>query len=166
MERISFSTSTKILQDFPERPLSTVDIFIDDGKNKKNLIDIVREIELPQAELEGEPSLAGDYIGLSPREIFLPSKHLLGQPLEELVNRGKTTLLICGGCGEPGCWPMVAKISFDDNKVIWSDFAQIHRLPNSPSVQYDPKYKPWNYQGLKFTFGRTQYEEALKNPLT
>src|SRR6478672_7762092 len=59
------------------------------------LIDIVRAIELPQAQLEydqrvaaGEPAeelgprgaLAGNYLYPDGRDVFLPSRNLLGEP--------------------------------------------------------------------------------------
>ena len=51
---------TKCEFGFKAGPSTVVSIFIND----KNLIDIVREIELPYATKEGCPQIAGDYSGL------------------------------------------------------------------------------------------------------
>ncbi len=55
--------------------------------NGRDLIEILREIELPFATGEGHPSIAGAYAGLPKELIFLPSRHLLGEPDPILFRR-------------------------------------------------------------------------------
>ena len=68
--------------------------------NDRSLIDIVKEIEMPYAQMEydariekGEPkdlsSIAGDYMPLPLSIVGFPSKHLLGQSLR-IVEKGFT----------------------------------------------------------------------------
>ena len=59
-----------------------------------------------------------------------------------------TVLLICGSCGEEGCWPLVAKIRVTDATVEWTRFNQYHRE--------DRDYSP-----LRFEFDRKAYEAAV-----
>jgi hypothetical protein len=41
--------------------------------NGRNLVDILREVELPFSAREGNPNLAGNYVGLPLEEVSLPS---------------------------------------------------------------------------------------------
>jgi hypothetical protein len=128
--------------------VDVVDIYI----NERNLIDILKEYEMHFALAENHPDIAGGYMGMSPREVFYPSKNFLGGELF------KTTILVCGGCGEPGCWDFKTRITISDDKVIWSDFEQTHRRPDS-------KASYWNYDKLgPFIFHRKQYESELRKP--
>ena len=98
---------------------------------------------MPFAKAEKHRYIAGGYEGLSPDELFYPSKHLLGFPEPIFENNGKVQLLTCRGCREPGCWPLFAKIEVRRTKVVWSDFEQPHRE------------KGWVYDKLgPFTFNR------------
>jgi hypothetical protein len=124
-----------------------VDIFIDGV----NLVEILKEHESPFAG-----RIAGDYMGLPPEIVFLPSRHFLGEPVYELdFYEGKSAILGCK-CGVIECWPFVAKITVNEEMVTWSDFEQPHRGPESAGGY-------WNYNQLgPFVFDRKQYEEALK----
>jgi hypothetical protein len=121
--------------------------------NDRNLIDIVREVELQFAAREGKPDLAGSYIGLPPEDVFLPSPRLLGEPVtyyDHDISDGKLAVLGCI-CGEPGCWPFRVRITLQDDIVLWSDFEQPHRAG-------------WRYdEMLPFVFDRTQYLSALSH---
>jgi hypothetical protein len=124
--------------------------------NGRDLADLVRDVELPYAERDGQPDIAGSYMGLSPREALHPSRHLLDDPDLGLSahDTTKTTLLACGGCGEPGCWPLLADVRVEDDVVRWSSFEQPYR----------PK---WDLAALgPFTFERSQYEAALRRGTT
>jgi hypothetical protein len=124
--------------------VDAVAIFVND----RNLIDILREVELPFATREGKPDLAGSYAGLPPDEIFPPSPRLLGEPTTYGEGtEGKIVALGCV-CGEPSCWPFQVKIDLGDDVVVWSSFEQPHRA--------------WRYDELRpFVFDRTQYLSAL-----
>ena len=129
-----------------------VNIFV----NSRNLIDIIREIELPFAMAEGHPNIAGNYVGLPKKVALLPSRHLLGESSYRAYGFAQSfSLLICE-CGEPGCWPLKATITATDTEVIWHDFRQYHR-------SLDSKSGHWKYDALApFRFRRQQYEDALK----
>jgi hypothetical protein len=69
-----------------------VDIFIDGV----NLVEILKEHESLFAG-----SIAGDYMGLPPEIVFLPSRHFLGEPVyeypifyKEYINYEKARMLI------------------------------------------------------------------------
>jgi hypothetical protein len=114
---------------------------------------LVAEHEQPYADAEGHPDLAGSYAGLDPRRFEQSvSDHFLGYAGSDLAcgPRDKTVLLGCT-CGEPGCWPLMARIEANDAEVIWREFEQPHRRSR------------WSYEDFgPITFHRTQYDEALK----
>ena len=126
--------------------IDSVDIFVND----RNLVDIVREVELPFAARGGKPRLAGTYIGLPAEDVFLPSPRLLGEttryPFDGLG--GKVAVLGCV-CGDVGCWPFRVRIELREDVVIWDGFEQPHR-------------RKWRYDEMRpFVFDRTQYFSAL-----
>lgn len=117
--------------------------------NGRNLVDILREVELPFAAREGRLKLAGRYVGLPPEEVFLPSPRLLGEPATYYdYLDGKIAVLGCV-CGVVGCWPFRVKIELRDDVVLWSGFEQPHR-------------RAWRYDEVRpFVFDRAQYFSAL-----
>jgi hypothetical protein len=130
--------------------------------NGQPLIDLVRAAEAPFAAAEGHADLAGSYCALPARVAYLPSKHLLGEPeplYSDLVSTGegsKAALLVCE-CGEPGCWPLCARIDVTADLVRWSDFEQPHRTGDGD--------RHWSYETLgPFEFERAAYEAALREP--
>ncbi len=54
-------------------------------------------------------------------------------------------------CGEVGCWPLIASVSEQDDKIIWDGFVQPFRRSRDYS-EFGP-----------FLFSRAQYEDALNN---
>lgn len=147
MDEINFEISQV---DFEGKKIKVVDILI----NGRNLIEIIREVELPFAVAEGHQEIAGGYMGLWFNEYPNLLEELLSKP--EISGSDKSTVLICGGCGDNGCWPLRVKITVQKEKVIWSDFEQPHRGPTS-------KASHWKYDELKpFIFDRKQCEKALK----
>jgi hypothetical protein len=106
----------------------------------RDLVDLVRPIELPFATAEGHPDIAGGYDGLLPHDwVDLPERY----------GDGRAALLACAGCGEPGCWPLRARVDADPDKVTWSDFQQPHR-------------PDWSYASFgPFVFDRAQYDEEV-----
>jgi hypothetical protein len=125
--------------------------------NGRDLIDWVREVEAPFASRDGHPDQAGQYVGLPAAEIFLPSRHLLGEPCRRHGwGSGKIPVLGCE-CGESGCWPLLVCITVGQGTVTWSEFEQPHRREGSRSH--------WRYDQLgPFVFDRQQYETALVEP--
>ncbi len=116
--------------------------------NGQSLISILKEVELPQALVEGIPSIAGGYCGVPKSVVKPPSQHLLGNAKKRFTFVGKTTLLDCQ-CGESGCWPFVVNIKFDEKTVRWENFEQVHR-------------KDWKYDDLEpFVFSRDEYEKEM-----
>lgn len=130
---------------------AAVRVFIDDV----DLAELAHPIELPFAAAEGHPSIAGTYSGLAPTEVLPPSRHFFGEPDQLFQYGDRVEVLCCQGCGEPGCWPLICRITVRLDTVTWNDFAQPHRGPDSR--------QPWSYDGLgPFLFDRRQYEEALR----
>jgi hypothetical protein len=127
--------------------VDAVNIFVND----RNLVDILREVELPFRAQEGKPRLADKYVGLPPEHVFLPSPRLLGEPVmyyDYDSSQGKIPILGCG-CGDVGCWPFWISIKLRDDVVIWDDFEQPHR-------------RAWRYDEMRpFVFDRAQYLSAL-----
>jgi hypothetical protein len=117
----------------------------------RDLAELVRAVELPHARAEGAPSIAGAYAGLDPS--LLPGgvrAHFLGGAGSDLAcgPRDKTVLLGCD-CGEPGCWPLMARVEVEGETVVWRDFQQPHR-------------DAWSYGDFgPLRFERAQYEAAL-----
>lgn len=123
--------------------------------NGRELLEMVREFELPLASREGHPKLAGEYAYFGPMFVFLPARHFLGEPVNEWTDgEGRIYLLSCT-CGFPDCWPLSARVDLRDREVVWSDFRQMHRGPKSAAGE-------WRYDGFgPFVFDRAQYEHAL-----
>jgi hypothetical protein len=118
--------------------------------NGRNLIDLLRQVELPVATREGNPEIAGSYEGLPPDVVFFPSRHLLDRPNPPHGGEGHVTILECGNCGTPACWPFQVRILLDEATVTWCDFSQPHRAGK------------WTYDALpEFIFDRRQYEAEL-----
>lgn len=115
----------------------------------EDFVDIVRRAEVASATADGQPELAGGYIGFDDR-VESPLAHLLGKPDRIFAQGGLTEVLVCRGCREPGCWPLLVRIEADDSLVRWTAFSQPHR-------------PDWDHSGLgAFAFRRTQYVEALR----
>jgi hypothetical protein len=119
--------------------------------NGTELPDLVRDVELPAARLEGDQELAGNYVGLVPGYVSMDlAGQFLGGGGARLYedDEGKVQLLGCG-CGEVGCSPLLARVTVTDDTVTWDEFEQ-------------PQRPDWDYQALgPFTFERAQYERAL-----
>ena len=123
--------------------------------NGIDLIETAREIEAPFAEAEEHPRISGAYQPLPAEGILPPSQHFLGRPEGVYVYDGRVQLLACHSCGEPGCWPLTVMISVHKDTVIWSDFKQPRRGPNS--------ILHWRYDNLgPFVFDRQPYEDELE----
>lgn len=116
--------------------------------NGVSLIDLARTAEQPWADREGDPRLAGSYMGLGPWAIGGSSAHFLHRPHASWFGDGDTVLLGCD-CEEWGCWPLTADVIATDSHVAWTHFRQGHR--------------DWDLSLLgPFSFDRVEYEDALR----
>jgi hypothetical protein len=125
--------------------------------NGVHLRDLARAVELPAAEADGQPELAGSYAGLAADpEVCWPSRHFLGAPRiswfdisnDNGADDAETVLLGCV-CGEAGCWPLACDVIMGHDVVVWQHFRTGHRS--------------WDLGGLgPFRFDRDQYEAAVR----
>lgn len=124
--------------------------------NGESLAAKLRAFEMPLARAEGSPKIAGDYSGLPASSYLLPSRHFFGEQAHPETREERVELLLCGGCGEIGCWPILARIAVAEDRVIWNDFQQPHRTGRGKSAVWDyARFGP-------FVFERAQYERALR----
>lgn len=135
--------------------------------NQALLVDIIRELELPNVRSEFKErvatgdlkpeddldSLAGQYMYLTSNSTYSPSRNFFGEtyahgfriPSDAPANF-KSLIMECT-CGITDCWFLLAKITVSDRTVCWTDFQQFHRV--------------WNYGNLSFEFSRAQYEREF-----
>lgn len=118
-----------------------------------DLHSMVRDFEMPMAKLEGAEGIAGAYHPLDAATVN--RSYFLGSALREYgIPREKVALIGCS-CGVVGCWPLLARIRVGEHSVVWDEFEQPHRGPES-------KAGHWEYAGFgPFEFERTQYLETL-----
>lgn len=77
------------------------------------------------------------------------TRYYLGQDNGVWPTPSNVWLLGCV-CGEPGCWPLRARIVVETGTIAWTDFAQPHR---------DER----DYTGFgPFVFEQKQYEETVR----
>jgi hypothetical protein len=78
---------------------------------------------------------AGGYAGLVPTFFnYGPlDLYFMGEADREYLDKAGYYLLGCS-CGEVGCWPLTAKISQAQRKIVWDSFRQPHR----PDRDYSP----------------------------
>lgn len=104
----------------------------------RDLRELVRAVELPQATADGQPDLAGSYEGLPPEEWTAPAAG---------DRQGRVAVLGCT-CGVSECWPLLARVTRRAGTVVWSDFRQ----PN----------RGWTHDRLgPFTFAQPAYDAAV-----
>lgn len=110
-----------------------------------SLVELVAEYEKTRAF---EPS--GSYGGIVPTHRFgLDHLSAYYRDSDSTAPGGSIVEVLSCGCGEFGCWPLLARITVDDDDVVWADFSQPHR-------------SSWDYSAFgPFVFGRDEYETAL-----
>jgi len=120
-------------------------IFID-GTDLKEILFLQ---ELRYASREGNSRLAGNYRGIMPENLYLPSNYLLGNP----TNRNaKTVLYTDKATGEKELWAFVVRIEEYTTCIVWRGFANLARQGK------------WKYDKLGiFVFNKLQYLSALEN---
>ncbi len=120
--------------------------------NGVNLIERLKEYEIPFAKKEGSESIAGGFEGLSPEMLY---RHLKNPDAYDMDENGKVSILACE-CGFEGCWPMRIKAIEVGDEVFWTDFEQPHRNPDSHNF--------WNYADFgPFNFDKSAYNEQLES---
>ncbi len=122
--------------------------------NGEDLIDILRQVEMPAATQERLPDIAGAYEGHPIHSVGLSSL-FTAQPTPLHQYDDKVEILVCASCGEPGCWPMLVRIDVREDEVVWSDFEQPHRSERNESTIV------WIHDLGPFTFDRRQYEREV-----
>ena len=176
MDKIEFRIVKASVPDFSKKPLANgismcemdvLDIFV----NGKRLIDLARDVELPQAMKDQETGdkIAGSYVGfpmgkdwfLKRENIVKPyflgltdfsykMRHEEDDPLR--LGMKWTPLFTCAGCLEDGCWSLLAAIEPAKDLIRWAGLKHNHR-------------KHWDYSKIgtngMFTFERSQYEASL-----
>lgn len=98
----------------------TIDFLID----KRPLKEIIKEHELPMAQAEGNPEIAGQYAPMGLPSPPVLKRHFLGKEKYWCGSGNKTVLFECGECGTFGCWPLLCEISVEENRVVWTKFEQ------------------------------------------
>lgn len=94
---------------------------------------------------------AGGYGGLVPAYFnFGPlDKYFTGRNKADYWASLNGIYLLGCACGEVGCWPLIASVSEQDDKIIWDGFVQPFRRSRDYS-EFGP-----------FLFSRVQYEDAV-----
>ena len=121
--------------------------------NGHSLIDMVRQIEQPFADLEGRPHAAGQHDWVAGRacDLFDAAAH-------------DVAVLGCT-CGEIDCWPVYCRVKRLPGQVRWSGFLNPYRTPKYVSALDDPAHQrivPWDYSALGcFSFDRKEYDAAF-----
>lgn len=130
------------------------------GHELQILIDgsnVINKLKDYENRVTDKKNIIGSCSGLHPHylreqeSIYLMLK---GEEVKESWH-DKAILLFCD-CGFPGCWDMTANVSVQENTVIWSDFEQPHRGPDS--------HEFWDYSAFgPFNFDAAQYLTALEH---
>lgn len=122
-------------------------IFIDG----EDLIELLRNYELPFAKKEGSPSIAGGYGGLSPGIL---SKNLTNHPKNHNSEDNKSDILDCT-CRTWGCWSFMTSIKEKRDSILWTEFKQLHRQKDS--------HVYWDYSKFgPFEFSKSEYETEIE----
>lgn len=126
-----------------------------DGVMLKN---IMKEIEMPMAEAEGHPSIAGGYgtAGVMMDTI----KFFIGDEPFDFMDSPKTAILFAESNIEYD-WPLLCHIAIEDEIVRWLDFEQPHRSSGSSIV---PEYPGdfWDYSHFDgFVFYKQPYMDQV-----
>lgn len=143
MNKIEFKVLRKNNNDLCEE-YDAVRIFIDG----KDLIDILREFEMPFAKKEDCENNAGSYEGMTPECLY---ENLTSEPIYE---DNKTVVLECV-CRCSGCWDFLTEIKENENNVIWTNFENNHRGPESHNF--------WDYSSFKdLLFDKENYKQEIE----
>jgi hypothetical protein len=130
----------------------SVQIFI----NGRDFMDLVVEAEQAMGAFGQNPPI-GAYRGIWPEAMFLPSRRLLGEAVEDAEPFDEDGLVSLYGCecGFVDCWPLRVEIVVGAQTVRWQGF----RHPWMRGLEVEP---PWEHFELgPFEFDRRRYEAEL-----
>lgn len=126
--------------------------------NGVDLVELARAAELPFAEREGHPQIAGSYGPLLLYPLIRSPRYFLGEPVSEPDWPGWTELLVCAQCGASYCWPLLVQIEVGETTVTWRRFRQPHRGERTRAPG-----GAWTYDSLgPFVFDRTAYVTEIE----
>lgn len=116
-----------------------------------SLVELARRAEARAAKADGQPDLAGSYAGLVVGDRRWQDWYSGADP-QVWFGDGDTCLLGCA-CGNTGCWPLTARVTLEEDTVVWEDFRTGHRS--------------WDLGTLgPFHFDRGAYDAALASPVS
>src|SRR5688572_13051922 len=128
MDKIEFQIQRGI--EYPESKVARILI------NNIDLIDLLKEYELPLAKKEGKETIAGAYDGLNPDTL---RRYLVNPDWYDKDDNGKVSVLGCD-CLVEDCWPMKVKIQESEGTIIWTEFEQPWRNGKDCKI--------WDYTGF------------------
>lgn len=112
-----------------------------------SLVDLVTAFEVTRGYDRSELYGGMELFQSADSDVALQFLHI--EPASGNPDRGERWLLGCM-CGEPGCWPLYAKVSVEADLVVWKDFR--HGMRRSR-----------DYSGFgPFRFDRLQYNQAIE----
>ena len=90
--------------------------------NGQQLLDLIREHEMPYAKKHRQKSIAGGYEYQFAEDLYsqLTDKNARTNP-------DTVSLLICDGCLLEDCWPLRTRVKETNDTVIWHGFYNPHR---------------------------------------
>lgn len=105
--------------------------------NETNLLDLIKQTELPFAIADDRKNIAGTYAGIETKYFY--------EDMISALNKScsRQNIYDCT-CGCMGCWPLSVKIIVANNTVIWTDFNN-HLVPH------------WDWSKLHFIFDKKQF---------
>jgi len=117
--------------------------------NGRDLVAMLRELELPFATADGHSMAAGSYGGLTPFEWQSIGDLIDGKPSTARMADGSIALLACE-CGVTDCWPLYARIEVNNGTVEINGFFQPYR-------------REWRHDGLgPFVFSQRQLLKEIR----
>ncbi len=123
---------------YEKREIYATEIYI----NGEEICSILEKIERPQ---DDTGKLAGEY---GHREV----KWLYDDLCESLIEgtysyEDGVELLCCAGCGDEGCWSVVAEVEDDGEFIYWKNFRHNHR--------------DWVYN-ISYKFDKNEYKVQME----
>jgi hypothetical protein len=90
--------------------------------NGRDLLEAIREAELPSYQALGRPEDAGDYVRPPLLEVAPPSRYFYGEDgLHDGARPRAVSLCVCANCGDRGCWDWGVWIDCTEDTVTWSN---------------------------------------------
>jgi hypothetical protein len=146
MDTLSFSKRT-VKSEFTGKDMFLAVIEI----NGQPLDKIIEPLEREIAQRGGEkyPGFGYDY-----QFADILFEELLTQ--SSAASGNEVVLMICSGCFEEGCWPLLATVEEYENSVTWSKLHNHHRSKPKQGGAF------WDYSAFPtFRFEKENYDAAL-----